>query len=66
MQYLTKILLPEILNENTTKEIVMKKIGLTTKDELKSILVMIRQVQFSLQFLAAAMNDMKIDHFYNI
>jgi hypothetical protein len=64
--YLTKEFLPKMLSKDTSEEEVMKKIGLVNKDEYKSTLIMMRQVQFSLTYLVAAMNDMKVTNFYHI
>jgi len=66
LKYLEQILLPEMIRMNTTQEAVMKKIGLSSKNEHDSTLIMMRQVQFSLKYLTAALNDMKTEHYYNI
>ena len=64
--YLTKELIPKMLDENTSEEEVMKKLGLTTKDEYTSTIIMMRQVGFTIKYLIAAIEDMKINHYYNI
>ena len=64
--YLTKELIPKMLDENTSEEEVMKKLGLSTKDEYTSTIIMMRQVGFTIKYLIAAIEDMKINHYYNI
>ena len=64
--YLTKELIPKMLDKNTSEEEVMKKLGLSTKDEYTSTIIMMRQVGFTIKYLIAAIEDMKINHYYNI
>ena len=64
--YLTKELIPKMLDKNTSEEVVMKKLGLSTKDEYTSTIIMMRQVGFTIKYLIAAIEDMKINHYYNI
>ena len=64
--YITKELIPKMLDKNTSEEEVMKKLGLSTKDEYTSTIIMMRQVGFTIKYLIAAIEDMKINHYYNI
>ena len=64
--YLTKELIPKMIDKNTSEEEVMKKLGLSTKDEYTSTIIMMRQVGFTIKYLIAAIEDMKINHYYNI